>query len=177
MVYSRQRFGLSHTNWSQDGRWIYYRSDRTGRHEIWKTPAGGGDAVQVTHGGGFEAFESADGTQLYFIRSRGSAGLWTRRINSGREALIRELSEIPAGSWAPSRTGIYWLDTTTFPSRHMNLLRFFDTKTHKITSVGEVRAWVIPTATGFGVSEDERYLVWSQLDRDVQDLMLVAEFR
>jgi hypothetical protein len=133
--------------------------------------------VQVTQAGGFEAFESADGARLFFIRSRSATGLWTLHLDSQRETMIRELSEITASAWAPSPGGIYWLDATTFSSRYISLLRSFDAKTRKITSVGEVRAWVIPTATGFGISEDERYLVWSQLDRDVQDLMLVAEFR
>src|SRR5258708_37244570 len=34
---------------------------RTGSHEVWKMPSEGGSPVQVTHHGGFAAFESADG--------------------------------------------------------------------------------------------------------------------
>ena len=31
--------------WSPDGRWLYFNSDRTGHHEIWKMPSeGGGDS-------------------------------------------------------------------------------------------------------------------------------------
>lgn len=40
-------------------------SDRSGRGEIWKIPASGGAAVQVTQHGGFECFPSPDGKFLY----------------------------------------------------------------------------------------------------------------
>jgi len=39
-------------HWSRDGRWIYFCSNRTSRSEIWKMPANGGTATQVTHAGG-----------------------------------------------------------------------------------------------------------------------------
>ena len=49
--------------WSHDGRSIDFWSDPTGTPQIWKMPAGGGDAVQyLTRRGGFEALESSDGT-------------------------------------------------------------------------------------------------------------------
>ena len=51
-------------SWSRDGRWIYFASTRTGRLEVWKVPAAGGQAVQITKRGGFAAFESQDGKTL-----------------------------------------------------------------------------------------------------------------
>jgi Tol biopolymer transport system component len=50
------------------GRWIYFESTRTGRAEMWKMPARGGDPVQITHGGATYAKESADGRNLYYSR-------------------------------------------------------------------------------------------------------------
>ena len=47
--------------WSRDGNWIYFSSNRTGRIEVWKVPAGGGNAVQVTRNGGLYGVESPDG--------------------------------------------------------------------------------------------------------------------
>lgn len=38
-------------SWSRDGRWIYFGSNRSGQWQIWKAPAGGGPAVQVTRSG------------------------------------------------------------------------------------------------------------------------------
>ena len=55
-------------SWSNDGRWIYFASKRTGRWEVWKAPADGGQAVQVTKHGGFAAFESRDGQSVYYAK-------------------------------------------------------------------------------------------------------------
>ena len=37
---------------SHDGKWIYFASGRTGRGEVWRLPAEGGEEVQLTHEGG-----------------------------------------------------------------------------------------------------------------------------
>jgi len=61
-------------SFSMDGKWIYFRSNRSGKDEIWKMPRGGGAATQVTHAGGFEALETPDGKTLYFIHARAEKG-------------------------------------------------------------------------------------------------------
>ena len=48
-------------SWSGDGRWVYFGSNRAGGLQVWKVPADGGPAIQVTRNGGFAAFESPDG--------------------------------------------------------------------------------------------------------------------
>src|SRR5262249_24878949 len=63
-------------SWSRDGRWIYFASNRTGTYQIWKAPAEGGPAVQVTKGGGFHGHESMDGRYLYYAKSANQPGLW-----------------------------------------------------------------------------------------------------
>ena len=35
-------------NWSRDGKWIYFGSDKTGRLEIYRLPVGGG-AISADH--------------------------------------------------------------------------------------------------------------------------------
>ena len=73
-------------SWSRDGRWIYFTSNRnadggSGRLQIWKMPADGGEAVQMTRQGGFEPMESPDGQWLYFTQDRGSSSI--RRMPTG----------------------------------------------------------------------------------------------
>ena len=60
--------------WSHDGRWIYYSA--AGDHDrfdgdIWKIPAAGGSAVQMTQGAGSYALESPDGKWLYIVSDSG----------------------------------------------------------------------------------------------------------
>jgi TolB protein len=48
--------------WSQDGQSVYFTSTRSGAKQIWKMPAGGGDAVQITRDAGADIpRESPDG--------------------------------------------------------------------------------------------------------------------
>jgi Tol biopolymer transport system component len=44
-------------SFSRDGRFIYFTSNRTGRNEVWRTPASGGPEELITsdrRGGGWE---------------------------------------------------------------------------------------------------------------------------
>ena len=56
-------------SWSRDGRWIYFDSARTGEQQVWKIPADGGDAIQVTRDGGFAPLESPDGKFIYYTKA------------------------------------------------------------------------------------------------------------
>jgi Tol biopolymer transport system component len=67
-------------SWSRDGKFIYFGSNRSGDFQIWRTSAlseetASQPAVQVTQGGGFRGFESADGRYLYYAKGRGKKGL------------------------------------------------------------------------------------------------------
>src|SRR5262249_20519413 len=53
-------------SWSRDGKWIYFASRRSGRFEVWRAPAAGGPAVQVTQNGGHAALEAPDGKHIFY---------------------------------------------------------------------------------------------------------------
>ena len=38
-----------HAQWSPDGRWVSFISTKSGKFELWLTPAEGGEAVQISH--------------------------------------------------------------------------------------------------------------------------------
>ena len=86
MIPSKPGFRDQVPSWSRDGKWIYFGSNRTGRPEVWRVPAAGGAAEQVTTTGGEYAFESWDGQTLYYLRShrwsadvvRDAFASWTR---------------------------------------------------------------------------------------------------
>jgi Tol biopolymer transport system component len=56
-------------SFSQDGKWIFFTSNRTGENQIWKMPASGGDAVQLTYNEGFMPVGSPDGAYVYYVRT------------------------------------------------------------------------------------------------------------
>ena len=87
-------------SWSRDGQSIYFGSTRTGRYEIWKMSARGGNPIQVTHNGGTYAKESIDRKYIYYGKSAPSAGtgLWRvavgGRRRSGSRATSRQLWQL-----------------------------------------------------------------------------------
>ena len=52
----------------RDGKWIYCASNRTGRLEVYRLPAGGGPLTGLTHNGGVHAEESTDRKWLYYAK-------------------------------------------------------------------------------------------------------------
>jgi Tol biopolymer transport system component/DNA-binding winged helix-turn-helix (wHTH) protein len=96
-------------SWSRDGSSIYFASKRSGRFEIWRMPAGGGTAVQVTHTGGFVALESTDGKTLYYTLSEsGTEGLYAKRLPDGEERQLMKDGVYFRGL-AVFSDGIYYL--------------------------------------------------------------------
>ena len=73
-------------SWSNDGQWIYFASNRTGTLQIWKAPAAGGAAQQVTQQGGFAGRESNDGKYIYYAKGRTVAGLWRVPVGGGAKS-------------------------------------------------------------------------------------------
>src|SRR5712691_1391736 len=72
-------------NWSRDGKWIYFYSDRGGgSFQLWKMPLTGGPPVQITKNGGVFGAESADGRFLYYSKFD-APGIWKMPLNGGDE--------------------------------------------------------------------------------------------
>ena len=70
MRLTRQQAANAQPSWSYDGNWIYFRSDRSGSGQIWKTRADGREPTQLTAGGGYQAFESPDGKLVFYAKER-----------------------------------------------------------------------------------------------------------
>ena len=91
-------------SFSRDGKWIYFTSNRSGTMEVWKVPPTGGTALQVTHGGGSFALESADGTDLY---NRNANALWAMPSAGGSPRLV--LSDLRS-TWELAGRSIYYMN-------------------------------------------------------------------
>src|SRR6202043_3115368 len=96
-------------SFSHDGRWIYFTSDRSGYRQIWRMPATGGDAMQITSNGAFAGFESPDGAYLYYNQSMETASsLW--RVPSVGGAAVKILDGVVLAAFAVLDRGIYYID-------------------------------------------------------------------
>jgi Tol biopolymer transport system component len=124
-------------SWSQDGRWIYFCSNRSGELQIWKVPTEGGQAVRVTKNGGFEAVEAPDGHFLYYstidkheARS-GSAHLWKISLQNSEETLLFDRAIYPR-YWAVTSHGIYFVPSDWSGRPQIELFTF---ATRQVTHV------------------------------------------
>jgi len=161
-------------SWSRDGHWVYFASNRTGRNEVWKMPAtGGSSAVQVTHQGGFAAFESPDGSFLYYAKGLEVPGLWRIPTNGGEETeVISSLEAGYWGYWAVVENGIYYLDTAAKPG-----INFFDLTTQRTTRVFDLENAPARYGPGLAISPDKKTILYTQLDVLNSDIILVENFR
>ena len=160
-------------SWSRDGRWIYFASDRAGDWQVWKMRSSGGSAIQVTHQGGYAAFESPDGKFVYFAKGLTVPGLWRIPTNGGQEVeVIGPLDAGYWGYWAVVENGIYYLDTIGKPG-----ISFFNTTTHRTTRLFDLENRPAREAPGLAVSSDGGTILYTQLDALSRDIILVQNFR
>jgi Tol biopolymer transport system component len=161
----------AHPSWSGDGKWVYFNSNRSGVMEIWKTPAGPGSiprqAVQVTRRGGYGALESPDGKWLYHTKTFPVSGLWKMPVEGGEE--VQVLEAVAPFAYAVTNDGVYFMK----PSGGTAVLQFLDLTTRRVTSIATTEK----PASGLTVSPDRRWALFSQMDQQGSDLMLVENFR
>jgi serine/threonine protein kinase len=159
-------------SWSRDGHFLYFESNRTGRIEIWRTPAAGGAEEQVTHAGGLDAFESWDGRILYHRKPSDSA-LFAQPTAGGEERRI--LRCVDGSNHAVGQRGVYYIQcqAADSPSPSRQVLRHWEAATGKDASLAALEASSI---WGLSVSPDERSVLFAR-NRWNSDLMMIDNFR
>jgi Tol biopolymer transport system component/DNA-binding winged helix-turn-helix (wHTH) protein len=155
--------------WSHDGRWVYYSTFTAGRNEIWKVPSAGGAPVQVTHAGGYTAFESPDGTLLYYTKAEADPTLWQSALDGSQER--EALRGVTNRGFVIARDVIYYLSQES--GTEIALRRFRLSSREDIRLSGIVK----PMFLGLSLSPDGRYLIYSKVDQQGADLMMVENFR
>jgi len=159
-------------SWSHDGRWIYFGSNRTEDWQLWKAPAEGGQAVQITKQGGREGVESDDGKFVYYTKGFGLAGIWKVPVGGGDETLV--LDGVYQGFWGLFGKGIYFVNPNATPRA---LIQFFNSATGRVTKVAEIERQLQLVYPSFSVSPDGKSLLFVQADSFESDIMLVEDFR
>ncbi len=160
-------------SWSHDGKWIYFESDRSGVFEIWKAPATGGTAVQVTNNGAASALESYDGRYLYYTKWQ-HRGLWRSPVGGGTETLVSS-----SGSpylWGLYDKGICVVEPEADAGPEIKCMDFssgiFKTfctlpRDHPVNHGGP----------SFSLSGDGRSILYVGIERQESDIIVVDNFR
>jgi Tol biopolymer transport system component/DNA-binding winged helix-turn-helix (wHTH) protein len=160
-------------NWSVDGKWIYFYSDRGGSFQIWKTRLFEGPPEQVTNNGGVFATESADGRFLYFSKYE-VPGVWKIPLKGGQETRVLDQ---PAGddwwNWALTRDGIYFFDPPKGKSKPA--IKFLAFATGKTTVIA-VEDTPVPSS-GLAVSPDGKSILFTRLVPGEARIMLMKNFQ
>jgi Tol biopolymer transport system component len=169
----RITFGPSNESmpfWSRDGKWLYFRSDRTGRSEIWRVPFAGGPQEQVTRNGGYTAYESVDGQTLFYTKGRGnSEPLFARLLSGGAERQV--LPSIYLKSFFPVAEGIYYIGPW---SGEYYPLEFFQFSSNSSRLLAKIGGYV---GEGLSVSPDRKTILFSRSVNNGAHLMMIENFQ
>ena len=159
-------------SWSHDGRWIYFASDRNGGWQVWKVPAEGGQQVQITGKGGFAAWESADGQHLYYAKTlTPDPTIWRVSVNGGPETIVfPTITPRMWATWMPTEKGIYFVSQSqeAGPS-----IRFLDFSTQQVKHVAVLSSYPF----WLSITNDGKFAVFDQTDKDESNVMVVENFR
>jgi Tol biopolymer transport system component len=166
-------------SWSGDGHNVYFSSTRAGAiADIWRVSAGGGEAVRITHNGGFEPKESSDGRYLFYLDRPpnslafdGTARLMRAPLAGEQEELI--LERIRPFLWSVTDKGLGFLKREAdFDA--IDMYRFSDQRVVRIGKLG----FRVPGVFGLmTVSRDGRWALATQMVRFDADLMRLDNFR
>jgi eukaryotic-like serine/threonine-protein kinase len=167
--------------WSMDGRSLYFASEATGRWEVWRAPASGGQMAQITQDGGYTARESPDGKWLYFSKSETEA-IFRRPLPKSGDAAIAETElvigspyRVQPGGWALTRKEVVFIDRTEH--NRPPAIRAYNLETKSVRLIASLsEVFADRSDIGLSVSPDEKWILYSQLDRSGSNIIL-AESR
>src|SRR6266545_1243841 len=161
-------------SWSRVGRWIYFTSNRSGRLQIWRMPAGEGDAAQITRQGGFEPMESPDGRWLYFTQDRGSSSIWRMPTAGGDETPLFDFHQKNySRGWTVTSEGVYFAVAS---SNTQSTIKFFSLSTGAEKTVAEIDRVLPSSVSGLTASPDGRWLLLPLFAQRGSDLMMIENF-
>jgi Tol biopolymer transport system component len=157
-------------NWSRDGKWVYFASNRTGLWQVWRAPVRGGPAVQVTTHGGFFAYPSGDGETIYYSKfNLPDPEVWQVAAQGGTETRIAQVRPGDWASWAPVEKGIYFVAKDVIGRPNLMFFDFATSDVRKVASLERQPFWL-------SASPDGKALLYEHLDQENSHIMLLSNF-
>ncbi len=159
-------------SYSADGAFVYFTSHRSGSWQVWRMPAGGGEARQVTEAGGYAAIEGPGGAFLYYAKYD-RAGIWRLPLDrpGDEEQVFPGLDILDWGSWTVRDDGIWAI------ARSAGAIIRYHPETGEMTPVVPLGAAAPRQTPSLSISADGRLLVWAQVDLEEDDIYLAEGLR
>lgn len=158
--------------WSHDGNWIYFLGREGTGHQLFRCPAGGGDATLLVDSMELaDEIESSDGKLLYFPWYLGDENMMMLDLAHPGAApqQVPHMARIfDPDKWAVVSDGIYFA-----PQANPRSICFYDFAKKNIREIFKADK---DLGFGMSVSPDGRYLLYSQLDENNSSIMLVDHF-
>ncbi|HEY2017984.1 MAG TPA: protein kinase [Bryobacteraceae bacterium] len=156
--------------WSRDSRAIYYSK---GGASLWKIPWNGGTPVLVAKTGArMDPRVSDDGQYLYYMGEGMKGGVRRLDFASGADTVIAGTERAIYRNWALGSGGIYFAEGAAPP-----VLRFLDLQTHRISRLASLPGKPNIKRRGLAVSPDGSSLLYTSLDTEIGDIMLLEGIR
>jgi Tol biopolymer transport system component len=158
-------------SYSADGKWIYFASDRSASWQVWKMPAIGGPALQVTEHGGFAPLASPDGRWLYYAK-RDQAGLFRMPVAGGAEETVLDSLPPPMwGAWGLTGDSVVYL---SFTGERESPARVEVLAAGKSRVAGVLRLRPVTWDGALGVSPDGKWALVAEVERAGSEIHLRA---
>ena len=158
--------------WSHDGKWIYFRGYEGVGHQLYRCPVKGGDAAILAVSQDFiEPIESADGKVLYFPSRNVNALMMMLpldRPNAAPQPVVGMPNISVEHQWAVVPSGIYFV-----PQAAPRTICFYDFATRHTREIFKTDREL---SDGVSVAPDGQYMLYSQLDENNSNIMLVSNF-
>jgi len=171
----QDNFSNNVPNWSSDGKWVYFASNRTGDWQIWKIPASGGALVQVTKQGGFASIESAGGQYLYYAKHNyENPEIWRVPVAGGEETPIYPGARpLDWGAWTLVENGLLFVALDDSESDRIPTVKLYDFSKQSVRNLAVLEKspfWL--TAT-----HDGKSVLFDQPGEEESHIMLLENFR
>jgi Tol biopolymer transport system component len=161
-------------SWSRDGKWIYFGSNRSGTEQVWRMPAEGGAAQQITTAGGGVPFESWDGRTLYYSRATAGGRTLFAMPTTGEAERRLDISVV-FWNYVPGERGLYYASLPIGPKPPYSYeVRLLDnTGSSRLLHMVRLAAM----SPGLSVQPDGKTVLISGVVTVGQDLIRIENFR